>query len=66
VSNEYALVRTRQRELNYPSGDQNVYNDLRRHGRDPHRHFLRKLLFAVRFGEIKILLAMTSLPRAGS
>src|SRR2546426_1023373 len=25
VSNEYALVRTRQRELNYPSGDQNVY-----------------------------------------
>jgi len=57
VSNEYALVRTRQRELNYPSGDQNVYTTYAGTGGIPIGTFLRKLLFAVRFGEIKILLA---------
>src|SRR5881296_1701349 len=58
VSNEYALVRTRQRELNYPSGDQNVYTTYAGTGGIPIGTFLRKLLFAVRFGEIKILLAI--------
>src|SRR5437667_1743999 len=57
VSNEYALVRTRQQELNYPSGDQNVYTTYAGTGGIPIGTFLRKLLFAVRFGEIKILLA---------
>src|SRR5213083_1921905 len=57
VSNEYALVRTRQRELNYPSGDQNVYTTYAGTGGIPIGSFARKLLFAIRFGEIKILLA---------
>src|SRR5947199_375264 len=57
VSNEYALVRTRQRELNYPPGDQNVYTTYAGTGGIPIGSFVRKLLFAIRFGEIKILLS---------
>src|SRR5213083_45314 len=57
VSNEYALVRTRQQELNYPSGDQNVYTTYAGTGGIPIGSFVRKLLFAIRFGEIKILLS---------
>ena len=57
VSNEYALVRTRQQELNYPSGDANVYTTYAGTGGIPLGTFARKLLFAIRFGEIKILLA---------
>src|SRR5881396_2650018 len=57
VSNEYALVRTRRQELNYPSGDQNVYTTYAGAGGIPLSSFLRKVLFAVRFGEIKMLLS---------
>ncbi len=57
VSNEYVLVKTRQKELNYPSGDQNVYTTYAGSGGIPIGPWLRKLAFAVRFGEVKILLA---------
>jgi uncharacterized membrane protein (UPF0182 family) len=57
VSNEYVLVRTRQQELSYPSGDQNVYASYAGRGGIPIGAWLRKLAFAVRFGEIKILLS---------
>jgi len=57
VSNEYVLVKTRQQELSYPSGDQNVYTTYAGTGGVPIGAWLRKLLFAVRFGEIKILLS---------
>ncbi len=57
VSNEYVLVKTRQQELSYPSGDQNVYTTYAGTGGISIGPWLRKLLFAVRFGEIKILLA---------
>jgi uncharacterized membrane protein (UPF0182 family) len=57
VSNEYVLVKTRQQELSYPSGDRNVYTTYAGTGGVPIGAWLRKLLFAVRFGEIKILLS---------
>ncbi len=57
VSNEYVLVKTRQQELSYPSGDENVYTSYAGTGGIPIGAWLRKLLFAVRFGEVKILLA---------
>jgi uncharacterized membrane protein (UPF0182 family) len=57
VSNEYALVRTRSQELDYPAGDQNVYSTYAGTGGIPLSSWGRKLAFAARFGELKILLS---------
>jgi uncharacterized protein len=57
LSNEYVLVRTRSQELDYPSGDQNVYSRYNGRGGVPMSGLGRKLAFAMRFGEIKILLS---------
>ena len=57
LSNEYVIVRTKSQELDYPSGDQNVYSRYSGRGGIPADSFLRKLAFAIRFGEIKILLS---------
>jgi uncharacterized protein len=57
ISNEYALVRTRSQELDYPAGDQNVYTTYRGRGGVPLTSWLRKVAFAARFAELKILLS---------
>src|SRR6058998_245007 len=57
VSNEYVLVKTKSQELDYPSGDQNVYTSYSGLGGIPLSSFFRKVAFAMRFGEIKILLS---------
>jgi uncharacterized membrane protein (UPF0182 family) len=57
VANEYVIVKTLSKELNYPSGDQNVYSQYEGSGGIPLRHFLRKVAFALRFGTMKILLS---------
>ena len=57
LSNEYVIVRTKSQELDYPAGDQNVYSRYSGRGGVPMDGFLRKLAFAIRFGEIKILLS---------
>ena len=57
VSNEYALVRTRSQELDYPAGDQNVYSTYKGAGGIPLSSWLRTVAFAARFGEIKLILS---------
>jgi uncharacterized protein len=57
IGNEYVLVRTRSQELDYPAGDQNVYETYAGRGGIPIGSWLGKLVFAARFGEIKILLS---------
>ncbi|MGH7344561.1 MAG: UPF0182 family protein [Candidatus Rokuibacteriota bacterium] len=57
VSNEYVLVKTKSQELDYPSGDQNVYTDYSGVGGIQLSSFARKVAFAMRFGEIKMLLS---------
>src|SRR5437867_12187832 len=57
ISNDYVLVRTRSQELDYPAGDQNVYSSYAGRGGIPLTSWLRKVLFAARFGEIKLLLS---------
>jgi uncharacterized membrane protein (UPF0182 family) len=64
ISNEYALVRTRSQELDYPAGDQNVYSRYAGEGGVVISSFLRKLAFAARFGEIKILLSNDLTPES--
>jgi uncharacterized membrane protein (UPF0182 family) len=57
VSNAYVFVRTHSQELDYPSGDQNVYATYSGRGGIPLSSWLRKLALAARFAELKILLS---------
>ncbi|MBI4589376.1 MAG: UPF0182 family protein, partial [Candidatus Rokubacteria bacterium] len=57
IANDYVFVRTRSQELDYPSGDQNVYTSYAGRGGIPMSSFLAKAVFAIRFGEVKILLS---------
>ena len=57
LGNDYVFVRTRSQELDYPSGDQNVYARYQGRGGIPVNSLLAKLAFAIRFGELKVLLS---------
>jgi uncharacterized membrane protein (UPF0182 family) len=57
IGNEYVFVRTRSQELDYPSGDQNVYSKYDGRGGIPVNSILRKTAFAARFGVLTILLS---------
>lgn len=57
LSNDYCFVKTHAQEFDYPSGNQNVYATYEGNGGLPVQGFLRRLLFAIRFGELKILLS---------
>ena len=57
IANEYVLVRTRSQELDYPRGDQNVYTRYQGRGGIPITSWLRRLAFAARFAEPKIILS---------
>lgn len=57
LANEYVFVKTRARELDYPSGDQNIYTTYAGKGGVPVRSFWRKLVFSARFGTLRIALS---------
>jgi len=57
IANDYVLVRTRSQELDYPRGDQNVYTRYEGHGGVPILSWARRLAFAARFAEPKIILS---------
>ena len=57
IGNEYVFVRTRSQELDYPSGDQNVYSRYDGRGGIPVDGLLRKVAFAARFGALTVLLS---------
>ncbi|HSB81043.1 MAG TPA: UPF0182 family protein, partial [Candidatus Methylomirabilis sp.] len=57
TSNDYVFVKTRAQELDYPAGDKNVYSNYSGEGGVPIQSFLRKILFALRFADLKVLLS---------
>ena len=57
LPNDYVFVKTQAKEFHYPAGEQNVYTTYEGTGGVSIGGFTRKLLFAVRFGDIKILLS---------
>jgi uncharacterized membrane protein (UPF0182 family) len=57
LGNEYVFVRTRSQELDYPSGDQNVYTRYEGRGGIPVDSLVRKAAFAARFGALNVLLS---------
>ena len=57
VGGDYVFVKTRAQELDYPAGDKNVYTSYTGQGGVPVQSVFRKMLFALRFGDVKILLS---------
>jgi uncharacterized protein len=53
----YAIVNTRSKEFDYPSGDENIYTRYEGTGGVPLNGFASKLLFALYFKELKTLLS---------
>jgi uncharacterized protein len=64
IGNEYVFVRTRSQELDYPSGDQNVYTRYEGRGGIPVDGLLRKTAFAARFGALTVLLSNDLAPES--
>jgi uncharacterized membrane protein (UPF0182 family) len=57
LSNDYVIVRTRAQELDYPSGDQNIYSQYEGRGGVPISSLWRKLIFSARYATFRILLS---------
>jgi uncharacterized protein len=57
LSNAYVLVKMRAPELNYPEGDQNVYTTYAGKGGVSIGSLWRRIAFAARFAEVKMLLS---------
>jgi hypothetical protein len=56
TSNEYVFVLTKREEFDYPVGEKNVYTQYQGKGGVP-LSFWKKVIFAIRFGSIDILLS---------
>jgi len=57
LSNDYVIVKTKSREFDYPKGEENVYTTYEGKGGVEINSFLRRLLFALRFQSLKLLLS---------
>jgi len=57
LANDYVFAKTQAKEFDYPAGDQNVYTTYDGQGGIPLGSFGRKVLFAARLGDIKLLLS---------
>lgn len=57
VSNDYVFVRTRSQEIDYPSGDENVYATYQGKGGVQVGSIWRRLLLSMGFGSYRILLS---------
>ena len=53
----YVIVKTSEKEFDYPAGEENVYATYEGEGGVPVRSFLRKLLFAIYFKDPNIVLS---------
>jgi uncharacterized membrane protein (UPF0182 family) len=57
LSHDPVYVKTATKEFDYPAGDQNVYTSYQGDGGVPVGSYWRKLMFATRFGDMKLLLS---------
>ena len=57
LSSDHVFVRTRTKEFHYPEGDDNVFATYEGKGGVPVGSLFRRLLFALRFRSIKVLLS---------
>lgn len=64
LTGNWVVVNTREKEFNYPSGDNNVYSSYSGHGGVRMGGFLRRLLFAARFQDLRLLLSNDITPES--
>jgi uncharacterized membrane protein (UPF0182 family) len=57
LANDYVFVKTAARELDYPSGDQNIYTDYQGNGGVPINSLWRQLLLSAHFATLRIVLS---------
>ncbi|MFC1595149.1 UPF0182 family protein [Patescibacteria group bacterium] len=57
LSNDYAIVNTKAKEFDYPSGTENVFSNYAGSGGVSIKSLIRKAIFAIRFQSTKILLS---------
>jgi uncharacterized protein len=57
MSNDRVYVKTNAKEFDFPSGEENVYKPYDGEGGVPIGSKLRQLIFALRFGDMKLLLS---------
>jgi hypothetical protein len=55
LTDSYVFVNTKQKEFDYPAGDQNIYSSYAGEGGVPVGSLLRRALYAWQFGSLKIL-----------
>jgi uncharacterized protein len=55
LTDSYVFVNTKQKEFDYPAGDQNIYTSYAGTGGVPVGSFMRRALYAWQFGSLKIL-----------
>ncbi len=61
---EYALVKTTNEELDYPSGDKNVFTEYDGEGGVPLSDMFRRLVYAFRLGSLEILVSGALTPES--
>jgi uncharacterized membrane protein (UPF0182 family) len=64
LTDDYVLVKTEELELDYPSGDQNVYASYEGTGGVVLDSFLKRLAYALRLGSSQILLSNSLTPES--
>ena len=57
IPNEYVLVKTKSKEFDYPKGEENVYTTYAGKGGVEISSPIRRLLYALRFGSLKLFLS---------
>ncbi len=62
ATDDYVFVKTQVDEFNYPSGDRNVYTTYEGQGGVPLDSYLKRLAFALRLGDINMLLSQDFTP----
>ena len=57
LTNDWVVVNTKAQEFNYPSGEENVFENYEGRGGVEIKSIFRKAIFALKFGSLKILLS---------
>ena len=64
LTQDYVVVKTKAKEFDYPAGEENVFTDYQGQGGVPINSLFKKILMAVRFGEVKLLFSHDITPES--
>lgn len=64
LTDSYCIVKSKEKEFDYPSGDENIYCDYKGHAGAEINSLWSRIIFSSYFGEIKLLLSSEILPES--